>query len=85
MSFLALTLPLSLLLAACLVGLVLRAAHDGAYDDWEGPAWRHHFDDDRTPEREEPESGPQRASGSARQIEPTGAGAVAGDVDQAPY
>lgn len=52
MSFLAITLPLSLLLAATLVGLVIRAARRGDFDDWEGPAWRHHFDDDRAPERD---------------------------------
>ena len=52
MSFLAVTLPLSLLLAAALVGLVIHAARRGGFDDWEGPAWRHHFDDDRAPERD---------------------------------
>jgi cbb3-type cytochrome oxidase maturation protein len=51
-SFLAITLPLSLLLAATLVGLVIRAARRGDFEDWEGPAWRHHFDDDRAPERD---------------------------------
>jgi nitrogen fixation-related uncharacterized protein len=49
-SFLALTLPLSLLLAAVLVGLVIAHARRGGFDDWEGPAWRHHFDDDQAPE-----------------------------------
>lgn len=52
MSFLAITLPLSLLLAATLVGLSIRAARRGGFDDWEGPAWRHHFDDDADPEHE---------------------------------
>lgn len=52
MSFLALTLPLSLLLAATLVGLVIHAVRRGGFDDWDGPAWRHHFDDDREPERD---------------------------------
>jgi cbb3-type cytochrome oxidase maturation protein len=51
-SFLAITLPLSLLLAAALVGLVIHAARHGGFDDWEGPAWRHHFDDDRDPEHD---------------------------------
>jgi cbb3-type cytochrome oxidase maturation protein len=53
MSFLAVTLPLSLLLAAALVALVVAAARRGGFDDWEGPAWRHHFDDDSAPERDE--------------------------------
>jgi cbb3-type cytochrome oxidase maturation protein len=52
MNFLALTLPASILLAAVLLALVLRAARDGHFDDWEGPAYRHHFDDDRYPERD---------------------------------
>jgi cbb3-type cytochrome oxidase maturation protein len=51
-SFLAITLPVSLLLAASLVGLVIWAVRQGAFDDFEGPAWRHHFDDDRAPERD---------------------------------
>jgi cbb3-type cytochrome oxidase maturation protein len=51
-SFLAITLPLSLLLAATLVGLVVHAIRRGGFDDWEGPAWRHHFDDDHAPERD---------------------------------
>lgn len=54
MSFLALTLPASLLLAAALLALVVRAAREGQWDDWEGPAWRHVFDDDRVPESETP-------------------------------
>ena len=54
MSFLAVTLPASLLLAAALLWLVVRAAREGQWDDWEGPAWRHLFDDDRVPEAEPP-------------------------------
>lgn len=54
MSFLALTLPLSILLAGILLALVLLAVREGHYDDWEGPAWRHLYDDDRVPEREDP-------------------------------
>lgn len=53
MSFLALTLPLSLLLAAILTAMAIRAVLQGQYDDWEGPAWRHLHDDDHVPEREE--------------------------------
>ena len=52
MAFLMVTLPVSILLAAVLVALVVRHARQGGFDDWEGPAWRHVFDDDRTPERE---------------------------------
>ncbi len=50
MSFLALTLPLSLLLAGILTALAIRAVQEGHYDDWEGPAWRHLHDDDEIPE-----------------------------------
>jgi cbb3-type cytochrome oxidase maturation protein len=53
MSFLAVTLPVSLLLAAIGLVLVIRAVRSGAFDDWEGPAVRHAFDDDRTPERDD--------------------------------
>ena len=53
MSFLAVTIPLSLLLGAVLLALVLREVRDGAFDDWEGPAQRMIFDDDRVPERED--------------------------------
>jgi cbb3-type cytochrome oxidase maturation protein len=52
MSFLAVTLPVSLLLAGILLVLVVRAAREGQWDDWEGPAWRHHFDEDAVPESE---------------------------------
>jgi cbb3-type cytochrome oxidase maturation protein len=51
-SFLALTIPVTLVLAAGLLALVLLAVRDGAFDDLEGPAQRHHLDDDRDPERE---------------------------------
>jgi cbb3-type cytochrome oxidase maturation protein len=51
MSFLALTIPLSLLLAAVMLALVLRAVREGQFDDWEGPAYRHIYDDDEVPER----------------------------------
>lgn len=52
MSFLALTIPASLVLAAALLFLVLRAVRDGAFDDLDGPAERHALDDDTNPERE---------------------------------
>ena len=52
MSFLLVTIPVSLLLAGTLLWLVIRAARSGVFDDMEGPAARMHFDDDTTPERE---------------------------------
>ena len=52
MSFLAITLPLSMALAGVLLFLVIRAAREGQFDDWEGPAFRHLHDDDACPERE---------------------------------
>jgi cbb3-type cytochrome oxidase maturation protein len=51
-SFLSITIPASLLLAAVLLALVVRAVREGAFDDWEGPAARHGRDDDECPERE---------------------------------
>jgi cbb3-type cytochrome oxidase maturation protein len=60
MSFLAVTLPVSLLLAGVLLALVVRAAREGQWDDWEGPAWRHYFDEDRVPEQEREPSGHER-------------------------
>ena len=52
MSILALTIPATLLLAAVLLGLVVRAVLRGDFDDWEGPAARHFLDDDSDPERD---------------------------------
>jgi cbb3-type cytochrome oxidase maturation protein len=46
------TIPATLLLAASLLALVVRAARRGDFDDWEGPAARMLFDDDSTPEHE---------------------------------
>jgi cbb3-type cytochrome oxidase maturation protein len=43
-------IPATLLLAATLLALVVRAARRGEYDDWEGPAARMLHDDDSTPE-----------------------------------
>jgi cbb3-type cytochrome oxidase maturation protein len=51
-SFLSITIPASLLLAACLLWLVIRSVRAGDFDDWEGPAARHLFDDDHCPERQ---------------------------------
>ncbi len=50
MSFLAITIPVSLLIAAILLAFVVHAVRQGAFDDWEGPAARHLYDDDRAPE-----------------------------------
>jgi nitrogen fixation-related uncharacterized protein len=54
MSSLLVTLPVTLLLAAALTALVVRAAARGEFEDWEGPAARAALDDDSTPEREAP-------------------------------
>jgi cbb3-type cytochrome oxidase maturation protein len=53
MSFLSITIPASLLLAAVLLALVVRAVRAGDFDDWEGPAVRHWLDDDANPERDD--------------------------------
>jgi len=65
-SFLSITIPASLLLAAVLLWIVVRAVRAGDFDDWEGPAARHWLDDDACPERPEVrdvESEPPRAPG----------------------
>jgi cbb3-type cytochrome oxidase maturation protein len=49
-SFLLVTIPVSLLLAGALVALVIHAVRTGAMDDWDGPALRMIQDDDRNPE-----------------------------------
>lgn len=51
MSFLAITIPASLLLAGLMLWIVVRAVRNGDFDDWEGPAERHLADDDVDPER----------------------------------
>jgi len=53
-SSLLVTIPVTLLLAGVLLFLVVRAARQGEYDDWEGPAARAQLDDDSTPEVEAP-------------------------------
>ena len=50
MSFLWITIPVSLLLAGTLLALVVRAVQRGDFDDWEGPAARHLLDEDADPE-----------------------------------
>jgi cbb3-type cytochrome oxidase maturation protein len=56
-SFLLVTIPVSLLLAASLLAVVIHAVRTGAFDDWDGPAERHVLDDDSVPECEEPPRG----------------------------
>ena len=51
MSFLLITIPATLLLAATLLFLVVRAARRGEFEDPEAPAARMLCDDDRCPER----------------------------------
>ena len=65
MSFLAITIPVSLVLAGMLLYWVLRRAGDGDFDDWEGPAARMIFDDDSEPEREASRSQSHPPSGSS--------------------
>jgi cbb3-type cytochrome oxidase maturation protein len=49
-SFLLVTIPVSLLLAGSLLWLVVRAVRSGDFDDLDAPAWRHALDDDAAPE-----------------------------------
>jgi cbb3-type cytochrome oxidase maturation protein len=53
-SFLAITIPISLLLGAVFLALVVREVRSGGFDDLEGPAHRMIFDDDEVPERPGP-------------------------------
>lgn len=50
MSFLIVTIPVTLLLAAVLLGLVVHAVRAGDFDDLDAPAARMLYDDDDTPE-----------------------------------
>ena len=67
MSFLWITIPVSLLLAGGLLALVVRAVARGDFDDWEGPAARHFLDDDHEPEL----LGEDEESGSAPVLTPS--------------
>ena len=67
MSFLWITIPVSLLFAGGLLALVVRAVSRGDFDDWEGPAARHFLDDDHAPEVE----GEADASGTDVVLAPT--------------
>ncbi len=50
MSFLVVTIPVTLLLATLLLVLVVRAVRSGDFDDLDAPAARMLHDDDATPE-----------------------------------
>ena len=50
MSFLVITIPVTLLVASTLLFLVVRAARRGEFEDPEAPATRMLFDDDHCPE-----------------------------------
>lgn len=69
MSFLWITIPVTLLLAGGLLALVVRAVARGDFDDWEGPAARHFLDDDRAPEVEGEDD--DERSGSASVLTPS--------------
>ena len=64
MSFLLVTIPVSLLLAATLLGVVIHAVRTGAFDDWQDPAERHVRDDDSIPEEGAPRF--ERPPGAAK-------------------
>jgi cbb3-type cytochrome oxidase maturation protein len=51
MSFLWITIPATLILAASLLAWVLLEVRSGGFDDLEAPAERAASDDDSTPER----------------------------------
>jgi len=53
-SFLVVTIPVTLFLAGVLLSLVLAAVRAGDFDDLEAPSARMLADDDRTPEIEGP-------------------------------
>ena len=52
MSFLAVTIPVSLFLGLLFLWIVVREVQPGTFDDLEGPAQRMIFDDDDVPERD---------------------------------
>ena len=51
-SFLWITIPATLALAASLLGWVVYEVFAGGFDDFDGPAQRAVLDDDRVPERQ---------------------------------
>lgn len=50
MSFLWVTIPVSMTIAVVLLALVIHGVRTGVFDDWDGPAWRLHHDADEVPE-----------------------------------
>jgi cbb3-type cytochrome oxidase maturation protein len=70
MSFLVVTIPVTLLLATGLLALVVRAVRNGDFDDLEGPAQRMVCDDDATPELDAPSRPARRDAGSDRTRSP---------------
>jgi cbb3-type cytochrome oxidase maturation protein len=58
------SIPATLLLAAVLLVLVLRAVRRGDFDDWEGPAARHFLDADDCPERDQERAHENGGAGS---------------------
>ena len=81
MSFLLLTIPVTLLVSGVLLLLVLRSVRDGQYEDWEGPAWRMLYDDDRQPEIEgEGEGDIESGREAALTLPPAADHADAGEV-----
>lgn len=54
MSFLWITIPATLVLAASLLGWVVMEARSGGLDDLDEPAQRAALDDDSVPEQPEP-------------------------------
>jgi len=63
-SFLFVTIPVSLLVAVALLALVVHAVRTGVFDDWEGPSARLHHDADAVPELPETEASAPRPSAS---------------------
>ena len=68
MTSLWITIPATLLLAALLLGLVVRAVLHGDFDDLEGPSVRMLHDDDHVPES----AGTDVADAGAAPVEPSG-------------
>jgi cbb3-type cytochrome oxidase maturation protein len=63
-SFLFVTIPVSLLVAVALLALVVHAVRTGVFDDWEGPSARLHYDTDAIPELPEGEASASQPSAS---------------------
>lgn len=70
MSFLVVTIPVSLLVAAVMLVLVIRAVQNGGFDDWEGPSARLLHDADSVPELPDDGRDPPGDESSARESGP---------------